>query len=184
MFNSIVLIVITLLNTACLFGQIRELSAEDWKLGIGKQFFGHTITRLEGENDFTRVTNIAFHTLSDLKAETKQRAEAEMWTADSVKQMNRMYDLTSPGGELIVCIERLSIEAANGKFFSCIIQDTLGHELARKKLPEKIPESPVTDGYRWWEFGILHFAKPLGNHLFIYIIDGFESKRYKFLYTQ
>ncbi|MEI8138122.1 MAG: hypothetical protein WCH21_12430 [Bacteroidota bacterium] len=181
--KKITITTLTMLITTLFFGQIDdELTKAKWKIGKDKVIYETTIKRLEGNNDAGGVTNVGYETFDKLIAKTTKKADSEMWTPEKKEKMLDLYQRASQGGMVYLYINRLTIGAANLKYFTVIIKDsTDSKEILRQELDDKIPNVPSGNDY-WWNYSSIPIPEKIAGKFYIYIIDklGGDNNKFKF----
>lgn len=131
------------------FSQIEsQLWKAGWKAGKNRKMGNHEILKVEGIEKYG-YTNIQYMSRIDVINETKRRADKEMWTAEKLQKTLGLFDSTKYGGRIVLSIGRITIGAANTKYFTIIIKDKDGNEVFRKKFDEAIPEVPSSGSEIW-----------------------------------
>lgn len=174
-----------LASVSCLFmtiqcnGQLYSNSATAWNVGQDLEEYGSIIQRLEGQNEKSGVTNIAYESPNKMKNDVKKRAEKLMWTEDKLNEEIGNIDKFAPGGVIDLYATRATIQAANSGNFILIIQDTTGKELIRKSFPQEPPLGQ--DGELYYTISISTLNKKIEAPFFVFIIDNYLEKKFKFL---
>lgn len=116
-----------------------------WKTKKTKTLFEHDITKKEGQKRATPY--IYFKTLDQIKQEYKELSSTQMWPADSLENLNAILDKNAKGGEIGVKLVANTVEKANTKNLTIIIQDNEGNEVHREQLENNIPSVSSAGGY-------------------------------------
>jgi hypothetical protein len=148
-----------------------ELFEVSWNVGEEKVLDGHAVVKQEGNNDWRGFTKLMFVSYEDLKAEIIARAGREMWLPTKKEMRLKALDNRGKGGQLLVYIGRISIDSANLEWFTMIVKDSQGKEVARREFEEEIPETPGYGGHLWTNTGYHYLHKKLNFPLTVYVID-------------
>ncbi|MFH1262477.1 MAG: hypothetical protein V1495_03395 [Pseudomonadota bacterium] len=123
-------------------------------------------------------TELEFRSYDSIASEIDTKAKLNLW--DKAKTAAEKKWIPK-GGLLMLSIERLSIEAANLKYFSVVAVQN-GKTLFREDGKESIPEVPHGDGL-WWNLGGFDVPKKMTSPFTVYVVDNLHDKRYEFLVT-
>ena len=155
--------------------QARQDSIED------SQIKGYEIKLLEGENKNNGITNIEYQSLSQLIEEENKKAVKEMTKKEDLNFLILSYKTTSMGGAISLHIDRETIGMANTKWFSIIVKDKNEKEMYRKALDESVPYSNAVK--TWSNITICSVNQKIKTPFFVYVIDKFADKPFKFEVT-
>jgi len=176
-------IILTILITNILFGQIDiNITNENWKVGNEKVLYGNRVIRLEGNNGTNGITNIAYETFAQVKSNLEKKAENEMWTEEKKNEKIESFKSFASGGIIHLYLTRLTIGAANTKYFTVIVKDSSEKEIYREELKNDIPNTPASGSDYWWNTANIYIKEPITGSFYIYVIDalGREYPRFKF----
>ncbi|MFH1262478.1 MAG: hypothetical protein V1495_03400 [Pseudomonadota bacterium] len=130
-------------------------------------------------NDYSdSITGIKFQSHDYLLSELKKKAELNFWNHEKTKEEE---DRLSPGGRLLLDVERPTIDAANMDNFTVIIVEN-GKELFREAGKDKIANVP-SGSSRWWNLQTFGIPKKMTSPFTVYVVDNLEKKRYEFRVT-
>ena len=94
----------------------------------------YKVTKATNSNKYSGDTKIEVLTINELIAEYSKSAERQMKTESEKEILLRALRSESKGGEIRLTVERVTIDAANSKFFTVIIKDDTDKEIFRKQL--------------------------------------------------
>ncbi len=182
-----IITLLTILTSLTVFSQTynAEFHKRKWKIGKEKIIKQNRITRLEGRNNASAITNIYYETLEQSIANLRRTAGKEMWLQEKLDRLIKASREVAIGGNIHILIERPTIDAANMEYFSIIIKDSEDkEELFRKDFENVIPNTPAGNSDLWSNYEIQVIDNNPGDSFNVYIIDklGFYSTgKYKFL---
>ena len=159
-------------------GQSYSNASTVWEVGKEQTDYGTVILRVEGSNDNSGVTNIAYESPDKMKADVKARAAKLMWTDEKLKEEIGNVDKFVPGGMINLYVTRGTIPAANSGNFTLIIQDKTGKEIFRKQFSKEPPLGK--DGENYYSTNIMTLNKKIDPPFFVFVIDNYSEKKFKF----
>ncbi len=142
-----------------------------WNKGKEKTIGGHTILKETGSGS----PFIYWTSKDDYKAEMVERSKREFWPTDSINSVYSWIDKSLPGGIINMKIVRLTIEAANTKYFSCIVFSNEGQELFRKDFTASIARLDSSSS-TWWNTGVMFIPVEVVPPFKIAIIDKLSNR--------
>ena len=154
--------------------QARQDSIEE------SQIKGYSIKWHRGNSQYNGVTTIEYQSLSQIIEEQKKTADKEMWTKEKLNSTILAFKSLCKGGQITLHIERRSIDFANTKWFSIIVKDKNENELHRETLDSEVADH---SGDTWFNIKSCCIDKKIKTPFFIYIIDQFADKPFKFEVT-
>jgi hypothetical protein len=144
-----------------------------WKTGKIKQIKGHNILREFGSGYSTPY--VMYETKEQLIEDAKKRAKVEMWTNDSLEK-HIFYLQSFEGGKITLKIVAGSIQQANTKNFTVIIQDINEVELFRETLLESIPSYEVSGtSTLWYNYGFVYLKNKVELPVRVFTINSTYS---------
>jgi hypothetical protein len=119
---------------------------EAWGAGEVKEYNGHKIKRISGENNGVNITNITYQSQDDLIKEAKDNPRLE---GDKEKTKIAEYKKYAQGGLVLLFIQREGRDNANTSNFSIAVKDSDGKEVFKKKLKDTSARKS-SDGAGWY----------------------------------
>lgn len=138
-------------------------------------------TKDENVLDITKNqgTFLEYITPSEVKSEFEKEANLKLFTPE--KRQTELNDLPK-GGKLVLKFSRLTIEAANSKWFTIIAQDPQGKEVFREQLDSKVPDYMSGGGVSYWKnIRVVYLPLELPTGSKVFIVDGLENNRHEYL---
>jgi len=111
-----------------------------------------------------------FITAKELKSLKNRRASAA--------EIEKALTVLPKGGAFYIFIERLTIDAANTRWFEYIIEQD-GKEIYRSKGKPKVPNTPLNTALdrTWWNTDVIALRKKYELPLTLYVIDNINDDR-------
>lgn len=155
-----------------------EFQKGKWKIGKEKVIKQNRITRLEGKNNGSAITNIYYETLEQSIENLRRTAGKEMWLQEKLDRLINASKEVAIGGNIHILIKRPTIDAANMEHISIIIKDSEDkEELFRKDFESVIPSIPASNSKLWSNYEIQVINKDLGDSFNVY-----QLKRLYYVY--
>jgi hypothetical protein len=160
--------------------QLDGLFNPDWAIDETRVIYGNKITRLSGVCEGV-CTNIGYESIRQIEHNLEEKAEEEMWTSDKKIKTIDAFKHLSPGGTVRLYVTRSDLDLARGSTFSVIVQDSVGNEVSRQDIAEKIPSTPGASGL-WSNILTARITNTVSTPFYVYVIDkyGGDNKRHKF----
>ena len=134
------------------------------------------ISSITNNRDTYGSTRLEYKSYSELRSELNKKAETQLWAQQEITNQKAILPV---GGELIVYIQRITIGAANTKWFTVIVKDE-GTEIVREKGEESVPDYFVLlDETIWWNLMIVDLPSH-SEHFTVYVVDALLNKRHEF----
>lgn len=133
--------------------------------------------RISGSHKYGGRTKVTWRPLVGLLQEARKEAAKQMQPEAELQALLNSYYEVSQGGQIRIDIERSTIEAANWKFFTVVVQDSTGAEVFRENLDSNIPEYSSGD---WWNITLVNvdpYVRPPFN---VFVIDQLEDAPFNF----
>ncbi len=160
---------------------LRKLTSLLWLEGGERTIYEQTIFKLENGG---YITNAAYKPPFILEKELKKQAEKEMWSKEKLEEEIARQKEIYPFGEIIVYIQRISLEGAKLNNFLIVIKDsTDSNEIQRNEFESTVGNLPSPDlgSNTWYNFIYVPVSHNVSNPFYIYVIDKYaEDKRSKY----
>ncbi|RMG82515.1 MAG: hypothetical protein D6707_02805 [Bacteroidetes bacterium] len=117
-----------------------------WAINETKEYNGHKIKRISGENNGVNITNITYQSQNDLIQEVKDNPRLE---GDKEKKKIAEYKKYAQGGLVLLFIQREGRDNANTSNFSIAVKTSDGKEMFKKKLKDTSARKS-SDGAGWY----------------------------------
>ena len=154
-----------------------ELLVKEWIDGQTITVFNHPVKRVFGEtydknslrNYHIPVTNIGYKDLNQLIDEIKEKAKAENWLEERLKNELLILDSVAKGGKLYIYIERKENDRARANYFFVVFRDKNDEEFYRSNVDKNVPE--FGDFGFWSNYFIIDIPKKVEFPFFVYVND-------------
>lgn len=137
--------------------------------------YGGSVKSLSGDSR----THIEYASIEHLIAEKRKEADTKMWTADKYESEIQLMKKKQPGGLITLKIERITIGAANTKYFSIIIEKD-GERIMEQTGRDEIAERPSSGNDYWWNLELFPISQKVELPFKVYVIDQLGPKRFEF----
>lgn len=124
-------------------------------------------------------TFLEYETPAELHSKFDKEAKLKLY---SPEQLAQELEKLPKGGQLVLTFSRLSIDAANSKWFTIIIQDPHGKETFRQELDSKVP-SPFNGGSitYWKNIRVISLSNNIPTGSTVFVIDELGKSRFEYL---
>ncbi len=154
-----------------------ELLVKEWIDGQTITIFNHPVKRVFGEtydrnsmrNFHIPVTNIGYKDLGQLEVEIREKAKAENWPGERLKNELLSLDSVAKGGKLYVYIERKDNDRARANYFFVVFRDKNDKEFYRSNVEKKEPE--FGDFGFWSNYFVIDIPKEVEYPFLVYVND-------------
>lgn len=124
-------------------------------------------------------TFITYQTPAELQTKFDKEAALKMWSAE---QKAKEAESIPAGGSLTLTIGRLSIESADTRWFTIVVQDEAGKETFRKELDRSVANATHGGGLTVWNnLALVYLPAPLKTGYRVFVIDAISKKRHEYL---
>ena len=127
-----------------------------------------------------RNASFRYEDFFHLEKEVKHAVASQMLTKDDEE---KKISLLPKGGRLIVTVYARSIGAANSKYFTVIIHDSSGREIARVKGSDSTANVPSRHDRRWWNLMLINLDEDIADGIKIRVANTLSNGFYDFEIT-
>jgi hypothetical protein len=154
-----------------------KLDTKTWLDNESRIINGYRVTKIFGSAMYDRraynsapLTAVAYKDLTQLKEETRTKAQKENWDEKKLEAKLAELDTVARGGAIEIYISRYNEENANFKWFFVIIrgEDDKG-KLWEYELGYQAPQVPYERG--WWNYKQVYIPIKTTLPFYIYLND-------------
>lgn len=173
------------ISAATAFAQT-ETSSFDYTWGIDQHrySYGFLVTRLQGINTKSRITNIKYTSCDSAMAVRIKRAEENMEPDSSTRNYCRLIKTYAPGGIITVLMRRPTLDWGNQKNIVVVVKDSLDDKiLYRETGQDKWPDYDSYDGVDspYLTIYTVFLEKNYGETFYVYVLDTYgTTERFRF----
>jgi len=124
-----------------------------------------------------RLTRVGYKPYSNLKQDLFRKKSLHKWSKEEYE--DELAKLPQ-AGYLEIYIQRISIDAANTKWLTVIVNSIEGEELYRKTLESDIAETPIRNNL-WWNLKIVPLYFTVKGEFYVYVIDDLYNLRFEYI---
>ena len=147
------------------------------------QIKSYVVKKISGKTKYSdSKTKVKYTSLYQELDEIKELARKEMWTKEKLAEMLSKYKTSAAGGIMHLEIERITIDAANTKYFNVIVKDSNDTEVYREELESSVPNVP-SSSHEWINFTSVVLPKRIQTPFYFYLVDQIDEVTYKYEVT-